>query len=304
MQTIGFTSVQRHKAFRGFVPEHRYTVHSAEGRKAWELQHYTELEALLLKWQLALAILIKSQVFTNGMYDFFAARKFYKGFDQARLSEILLYLENRYGAYLRKDIAQSERDILRSVQKDIYEGVVIGGVRIFPEVYYPYMDKLYFDHANWNRVPKGVGIADVLGHKENYIIANVHLLPSQGADNKSEGGCGCAGSDCGCKGNLEKLTSFGETKIKDVDWLQVPTYEAYSEMVKSPFIFIGYWIKTGVYAFPREVTDCTCTIPVGSESTDAASWCKPGNNGGGWCGKGACPAATCTCGNRGFPEYC
>jgi hypothetical protein len=217
MQTIGYTSVQRHKAFRGFVPEHRYTVHSAEGRKAWELQHYTELEALLLKWQLALAILIKSQVFTDGMYDFFAARKFYKGFDQARLSEILLYLENRFGAYLRKDITQSEREILRSVHKAIYEGVVIGGVRIFPEVYYPYMDKLYFDHANWNRVPKGVGIADVLGHKEKYVFANVNSGNTVTQAKESEKGCGCSGSGCGCKESQHTVLDSFENKISGID---------------------------------------------------------------------------------------
>jgi hypothetical protein len=282
MQTIGYTSVQRHKAFRGFVPEHRYQVHSAEGRKAWELQHYAELEALLLKWQQALSILIKSQVFTDGVYDFFASRKFYKGFDQARLSEILLYLENRFGAYLRKDITQVERDILRSVHKDIYHGVVVNGVRIFPEVYYPYMDKLYFDHANWNRVPKGVGIADVLEHKEKYIITNVHSLHSQGVEEKSEGGCGCTGSDCGCKSNQNFNELSNPTSIHGIQRVSVKDFEAYKKIVLSNIIFIGYSVHSG-FEMPRLAADCYCTRP-SIDNLYSHSFCSQ-YGGAGYCGK-------------------
>jgi hypothetical protein len=302
MQTIGFTSANRHKAFRGFVPEHRYTVHSAEGRKAWELQHYTELEALLLKWQLALAILIKSQVFTDGVYDFFAERKFYKGFDQARLSEILLYLENRYGAFLRKDITQSERDILRSVQKDIYEGAVIGGVRIFPEVYYPYMDKLYFDHANWNRVPKGVGIATEFDENNKYIVLNLDTVEKTNAIiNNNGSSCGGSDSGCGCSGSLSMGNMPRNTVLKQLASIHVDTFEEYTKVFRSPYIFISYWILGGL-DMPIVDSECFCEVP----GVSRPSYCgQPSGNKGGWCGKYPCGSGvSCGCGTKEYPTLC
>jgi len=302
MRSIGFTLANRHKAFRGFVPEHRYQVHSAEGRKAWELQHYTELEALLLKWQLALAILIKSQVFTDGVYDFFAARKFYKGFDQARLSEILLYLENRFGAYLRKDITQVERDILRSVHKDIYHGVVVNGVRIFPEVYYPYMDKLYFDHANWNRVPKGVAVAKEFDENNKYIVLKLHASEiSNTAFNSAKSLCGCSDSGCGCSNKLNVGEKSLNTRLKNIEMVQVDTFEEYTNVFRSPFIFIAYWILGGL-EMPIVDSECYCNVPGVSQP----SYCgQPAGNKGGWCGKYPCGSGvSCGCGTKEYPTLC
>jgi hypothetical protein len=301
MQTIGYTSVQRHKAFRGFVPEHRYTVHSAEGRKAWELQHYTELEALLLKWQQALAILIKSQVFTDGVYDFFAKRKLYFGFEQARLFEILMSLEDRYGVYYPKDITNAEIAIIQSVQKDVYEGILVHGVRIFPEVYYPYMDKRYFDHINWNKQPEGVAIADVLQIKGNYILASLAAIPS--VNNQiGKGSCGCSG--CGGSGtqNYVKIMNQVIPMVKDVNWIQVLSHEDYIDTVKGPYIFIGYWVKGGG-VLPRELAQCHC---ITNKASGHATCTTPyqGASLGQWCGRSPCSKAACGCGTKDFPEIC
>jgi hypothetical protein len=245
MQSIGYKAVNRRKAIRGFVPEHRHQMHTAEGRTAWEKKHYKELEPYLLKWQAAVAILCKSEVFTQGLYDFFAGRKFYQGFNQAKLSDILGYLESRYGAYVRKDITTSERNILSSIGKDIYNGISIQDVRIFPEVYYPYMDRLYYDHINWNRVPMGVGF--IMEHEKDlnkFVFGtelDIDIISSDGIS-----GCHCNS----CITALPTSSLLKVVKVSDTTLNQLLDY---------PILLIGYKFE-GNTTFYRHNSDCYCTI--------------------------------------------
>jgi hypothetical protein len=287
MLSIGISQALNRKKIQTIGNPYTNLLRTKQGRINWELKNYSELEKILTRWQKAVFIMAQSQVFTEGLYDFFSKRRNdLVGFDSAMLKDVLLYIRKEYGNYLRKDISAEDLHFIRSVDKEIQQGVNIERNRIFPTVYYPYMDKQYFDHSNWNKIPTGISISDVLFRKK--INSIIHTVDEQ----ESKSGCN---SNCNCSSNSSsKKPGYNSQNENFLETLKI--------QAKMPILYVGYSDINGHTGYYLN-SDCGCQIQYGGLPGDTlqAPRCKSDGRGQ-FCGKQPCSSAPCTTADSQIPR--
>ena len=267
MLSIGLSKALNRKEIQTIGNPSTNLLRTKQGRRNWELKNYSELEKILTRWQQAVFIMAQSQVFTEALYNFFSEkRNDIPGYDLTRLKDVLLYIQKKYGNYLRKDICANDLQLILSLDKDFQQGVIVEGNRIFPTVYYPYMDRQYFDHANWNKQPHSIAVVEVLANKD--LISEIKLNTEKNTT------CQCSKeSSCGCKGNTKN----------NIDKLQ-PKIHQFSKhgplIERLPVIHIGY---TDLFGHSGTIQNaaCYCVIQYGGGGgTLTVSYCGSGGKGG------------------------
>lgn len=294
------TGLKRILERRGFEKSPLFSVNNINtsgGRINWELYNYVSLEKILLKWHHALYVLSHSQVFTDAVYESFSGKMFTRrGLPPRRLSYIITIANNKYGDFLRRDISDSDSTLVKELIIDAFKGVKIGQNIIFPVIYYPYMDKQYFDHANWNKVPVYISISDVLHRKDKYLIYELKKvdIDPYSSLKKDKVKCSCStsllseNSSCSCKGDQNNFSNNPNDVIN-----KFISLNQFSKFSQKPILYIGYGDLTG-YGGYILIQQCRCHIRIGG----ATSYCS--TNGDGQFCASVIPCPNVDCPSKGF----
>jgi len=290
MVSIGLSKALNRKEIQTIGNPSTYLLRTKQGRINWELKNYSELEKILTRWQQAVFIMAQSQVFTEGLYYFFASRRnTRRTFDTARLNEIIMFIQYKYGNYLRKDINDLDLALIKNVMEEMKSGVLIDGNRIFPSLSYPFMDKQYFNHENWNRNPDGIAFISIPHNLDQYKI--ILLNSKNSTKNEEGGGCGCKsekGTDrensnensrsntTSCSNPISQINNFNR-KIRIH-----PKLNGFKLFDKLPIIYIEYSDLNGHSGYYM-ITDCTCQIE--GDTLSAFNCTGNGSGRGITCGK-------------------
>lgn len=267
MVSIGLKKTLSKKELPGLTTQFRYDLNTEQGRTKWELENFNFLEKILTRWHNAVHILSNSQVFTDGVYEYFSNKtSSRKGLAPIKLKEILLFIKNKYKNYLRIDISEEDLKIIFEFESELQKGIRIGFNTIFPVLYYPYMEKQYYDHANWNKVPEAISISDVLYRKDKYVIKHltkIDINPFSKSKMSSENescsckeGKKCGSSECNCNriSNNDSTLNRGSGNL-------ILTLEKFAPYNQKPILFVGYGDTSG-YNGNIMVAKCYCQVKI------------------------------------------
>jgi hypothetical protein len=280
MVSIGLSKALNRKEIQTIGNPSTYLLRTKQGRINWELKNYSELEKVMLKWHNAVYILSHSQIFTDGIYEYFAFKDpSDKNFSTNRINDIIQFISSKYKTYLRRDISEEELQNINDFLVDIRKGHKIDNNIIFPVIYYPFMDKSYYDHANWNKVPEAVGISDIIHRKKKYRVRKlkkIDINPYSKSNNK------CSNNNCTCKESLSnenKLCNCKTTLNDSTAGIEEPkllnlSLDEFQPFNQKPIIYVGYGDTFGHTGY-KLIARCKCMIRI----SGTVSYCSTNGDG-------------------------
>lgn len=272
MITAGLEKILRRRSIQSDGLYTNQSLRTKQGRKQWELRHYDQLEKNLLNWQNAIIALTQSEIFNEGLYYFFTRNQ--PKYFLAPIKAIMNYIDQEYGNYLRLDISAIDRRRIKDLISETHTGIKIGSNRIFPTIHYPFLDRQYFNHANWNKQPENVVVMEVLATKNQISIIDQNSNTSQKCSCTEKESCGC-NKEKSCSERISSdLTNLQKTKMGNLqDYL--------SEFRSKPIIHVGYADLLG-HSGSILYVRCYCQIQGNGGDTLGAPHCKAGARGQ-WC---------------------
>jgi hypothetical protein len=256
MKTIGLIRIENQKLIRSGISYKSKTIHANEIHKAWETRNNEKLLKILENWQFIIANLLKDGLFSYSIYEYFLSKTKSKQYYNCHMSDILIYLDNqkkfnlqftkRINNCISKNLSIKE---INKFKKDVFTGIVIDGKRVFPELYFPFIDNQYYNHFDWNKRIIGVALANF----NDLRISNLTIYYT----GLEKGVHGEINHHCNCQNETTSKTTVDghELYAKKV----LLSKEKYWAEFEKPLLFIGFTDKfTDEFNKPMKV-DCWCS---------------------------------------------
>lgn len=232
-----------------------------QGREVWEFENYTEIEGILTRWQDYMACLSSDSIFNIGLLRFFSDSNISQSGGRikdysVRIKDFAAYMNKYFRWDIFAHLSHSGREItpamIQIFRTEVSNGILISGNRIYPVLYYPFMDGEYFNHSNWDGYMLGVSIGTVVPFRRNeYSIKS-----------KKISNCGCGNGGSGCADIKNEIYSMDD----------------YND--QQPVLYIIYGDNSN-HVFLKPKANCFCVVhPTENTKQD----CQLGGKGVG-CGK-------------------
>lgn len=277
MLSIGLSKVSERKSMDFKGNPILQMLRTKDGRIIWEKKNYPRLKEILERWQYAVYLYSKSQLFTEGLYEFIHSKKrFEKNSNSVRLSELLNFVERRFGTNTWNEVDTTDEIFLKKINHEILNGVKIDELRIFPLIYFPFMDIRYYNHSNWDKKPIGIVSSDILDYDESISILYRKEPQYSNTVEKNK----CNNSGCKCNNNQSEINYNSENPFP-------VKRDMYKSLFSKPVLFVTYVDFTGYSGYIMD-TRCNCQIqaPYGGDTTMSPQ-CKRDGSGkdcGAWTG--------------------
>lgn len=275
MKSFALKKIENTKLLRSGISSKVNVFNSNENKLYWEQRNQTQLLNRLKNWQFIIANFLKDGVFASGVYEYYKINKHKTRAYSVRVSEILLYLDHKkhFSLHYTKVINNCSQNTINSEKisrfiKEAKSGVVIDGNRIFPEIYFPFMDEQYFNHFDWNKKIIGVAITDLNRFVKDQF--KIIYISKPETENKLH--------NCACNKQAEsRVNKFVLTDATKDYYLDESNF--YSS-INSPILFIGYTLGTSTNHY-RELSNCFCSTAGKGDKCGFTLASATGNSGGG-----------------------
>lgn len=235
MRSLALKRIEHKKLLRSGISSSIKDIQFPKNKLDWERKNHKQILTLLVDWQLITANLLKDGLFSNGIYEYFKYHAKKSTAYNCSFKEILNFLRNKKGFTPLESIllynCQSkylEKKRIKEFIKNVYSGIVIDGRRIYPELYFPFIDEQYYNHFDWNKRIIGVALADF----SNPNIRNHTICYIEQEGNKFSHG----GLECGCKKESSEVSKLNQhLHVNSVKY----NPEMYFSQLEKPLLSIG-----------------------------------------------------------------